>query len=265
MSLLHREVANDRLVEVRGAGRTRRLYVDGVLHSAWNPTQPLTGAVWDHLALPAFLTRGGVARSALVLGVGGGSALRMLASLARPPRLVGVELDATLLRLARDWFGLDELAGARSEAAGSSGDGLELVHGDADSWLRDHGGERFDLVVDDLFGEQDGVPVRPPGLDDGAWWTRLAEAVSPGGVLVVNFVELADLIGSALCQDVSFRRRFPAAVRFSCPGYANAATALLPDDLPARVIRRRLTSHPDLRTASARRLLRFRVHRLWPR
>ena len=239
MTVLHRSAVDGRLVEVRGAGRTRRLYVDVVFHSAWNPARPLTGAVWDHLVLPAFLVRGGAARSALVLGVGGGAALRMLDALVAPERLVGVEIDAALLRLARRWFGLDAC-------------GAELVAGDAREWVARHGGERFDLVVDDLFGEVDGEPVRPPGMDDAAWWRRVVRLVAPGGVLVVNFVAQEDLVASPLCQDVALRRRFPAAVRFSCPGYDNAAAAFLPEILPPRALRRRLTAHPDPGPAAGR-------------
>ena len=59
--------------------------------------------------------------------------------------------------------------------------------------------------------------MRPPGLDDGAWWERLASMLRPGGVLVVNFLEEQDLIASDLCQLMAFRRRFPAAIRFGPP------------------------------------------------
>lgn len=252
MSVLGRHVVGGRVVEVRAAGRTRRLYVDGVYHSSWSPARPLTGAVWDHLALSTFLVDPEGARRVLLLGVGGGAVLRMLHALAPPQRLVGVELDGLLLDIGRRWFGLDRT-------------GAELVRADAAAWVRRNARARFDLVIDDVFGEEDGEPRRPPGLDDGAWWRRLAALVAPGGALVVNFVTERDLLASDICQDVGFRRRFPAALRFSCTGYENAVVALLSDAVHPRGFRRRVEAHPALRSAAARRLLRFRVHRLWPR
>ncbi len=249
--LFRREDDAGRVIEVRSAGRTRRLYVDGVFHTSWNPSRPLTGAIWDHLVLPTFLVHRDGARRALLLGVGGGAVLRMLEDLTHPERLVGVELDAELLRVARDWFGLDGAA-------------AELVCDDAARYVRARRGVRFDLVIDDVFTEQDGDPVRPRGMDDGAWWQRLAALLAPGGVLVVNFVTRADLTSSDLCQDTSFRRLFPAAIRFSCEHYENAAVALMTSPVDPRAFRARIHAHPALRTAAARRLQRFRLHRLWP-
>jgi len=252
MSVLHRVEAGGRTIEVRSAGRTRRLYVDGVFHSAWNSARPLTGAIWDHLALPTFLVAEQGARTALVLGVGGGAALRMLADLTTPDRLVGVELDATLLDIGREWFGLDET-------------GADLVHADAARWVADHSRERFDLIVDDIFGEEDGEPLRPAGFDDAAWWRRLAAMLSPGGVLVVNHVFLDDLFDSDLCQDDVFFDLFPAAVYFRCDEYENAASALMTQPISTGTFRARLAAHPALSSASAKKLQRFSIHSLWSR
>ncbi len=39
---------------MRTAGKTLRLYTDGVFHSQFNPNHAVTGGVWDALMLPAF-------------------------------------------------------------------------------------------------------------------------------------------------------------------------------------------------------------------
>jgi hypothetical protein len=39
--------------EVRTAGRTRRLYTDGVFHSQHHPERLFDGDVWDLLMMPA--------------------------------------------------------------------------------------------------------------------------------------------------------------------------------------------------------------------
>jgi len=250
MSVLHRAESGGRIVEVRSAGRTRRLYVDGVYHSAWNPSRPLTGAIWDHLALPTFFVRPDGARSAVVLGVGGGAVLRLLSELTAPARLVGVELDGGLLDVGRAWFGLADT-------------GAELVHADAADWIAAHARDRFDLIVDDIFGEEDGEPVRPDGFDTAAWWHSLSAMLTPGGVLVVNHVFLDDLLDSDLCQDDSFFEHFPAAVYFTCEQYENAVCALMTAPVSTQEFRARLAAHPALSTAAARRLQRFQIHTLW--
>lgn len=251
MSIVHREVRDGQAIEVRAHGRTRRLYVDGVLHTAWNPSRPVTGAIWDHIALSSFFVADGGARDALVLGVGGGAVLRMLASLTAAERLVGVDLDADLLRLASAHFGLDAC-------------GAEIHTADARTWLARRPRARFDLVIDDLFDAADGEPFRPAGLG-GPWWRRLSGHVRPGGAMVVNFLTDLELFTSPLCQDVRFRRRFPAAFRFSTTAYENAVSAFLTEPVSARTFRRRIAEHPVLKTAAARKHLKFRVHRLWPR
>ncbi len=251
MSLLWSGGRDGRSIEVRGAGRTRRLVVDGVLHSSWSPVRPLTGAVWDHLALPTFAVAPDGARDVLLLGVGGGAALRLLADLAPPDRMVGVELDEELLEVARTWFGLDAT-------------GAEIVHADARQWLRANARTRFDLVIDDLFTESDGEPVRPADLS-GPWWRRLAKHVRPGGALVVNFTWRAELESSDLCQDLRFRERFPMAFSFDDPQYENAVAVFLTQPLTLAMFRARLRAHPVLGRATARRLMRFRLRTLWPR
>ena len=57
--------------EVRRAGRTLRLYANGVQHSEFHPKRLLTGSVWDLLWLPALLHEPSRFRRVLVLGLGG--------------------------------------------------------------------------------------------------------------------------------------------------------------------------------------------------
>ena len=255
MSVVHSETSHGRLVEVRAHGATRRLYVDGVLHTAFNANRPLTGAIWDHIALPALLVEGGFPREALLLGVGGGAVLRMLAAWDPDVRSDGVDLDGDLLRLAREHFGL----GATDVA-----DRVRLHETDAESFVANHAERRWDLVIDDLFDADGGVPFRPAGLG-GTWWHRLAGHVRPGGALVVNFLSEGDLHSSALCQDVRFRSRFPTALHFACDAYENTVAALTTSRTSPQALRARIAAHPVVGQARWRRWRRFSVHRLWPR
>jgi spermidine synthase len=224
--ILWRRRVGGRTFEVRGAGRTRRLLVDGVFHTQWNPSSPLTGAVWDPLALAGLLACGGRPRSALVLGLGGGAAVHLLRRHLAPARVTAVELDPTLVRLARRFFGV-------------GGPGVEVVRADALSYVAGlPRRERFDIVVDDLFGEADGEPVRV--AEGSRWWRSLAARTTRDGVLVVNFLGGRELRRSALLLDPRFRARFPSAVVLRTPGYANAIAALAGTANAAQVLPERL-------------------------
>ena len=101
MALLwHKQDGNTRY-EVRSAGNTRRLYTNGVFHSQYNSTQPVTGSVWDLLLLPAFFLPASSLKRVLVLGVGGGAVIRQLNHFLQPEQIVGVELNPVHLEVAR--------------------------------------------------------------------------------------------------------------------------------------------------------------------
>ncbi|MCZ7597261.1 MAG: hypothetical protein M5U09_05195 [Gammaproteobacteria bacterium] len=55
-----------------------RLYTNGVLHSQYSPSPRAATSIWDLLAMPALLAGGGRPDRVLVLGVGGGGALRTI-------------------------------------------------------------------------------------------------------------------------------------------------------------------------------------------
>lgn len=248
MAILDTGWIGGRRWEVRGAGATRRLLVDGVLHTAWNPRRAVTGAVWDPLALSAFLAEPGSVRRVLLLGLGGGAAVHLLRRHVRPRRIVAVEREAAIAVLAEQWFGV-------------AGPDVEIVTADAIRWAR-RNRERFDLVIDDIFGEHSGEPLRAAG--GVRWWRGLAARVTAGGVLVVNFTEGGDAPKSPLARDPWFARRFPSAVRFTFPGYTNAVVALGPAGPDGRplgpaALLSRIRASPGFTDSGERRLLRLRA------
>src|SRR5262245_41530744 len=78
-------------VEVREGRRGRALRVDGTFASWYTPGSALTGSVWDALAAPLCWLPKLRRRSVLVLGLGAGSAARLVRALAPGARIVGVE------------------------------------------------------------------------------------------------------------------------------------------------------------------------------
>lgn len=159
--------------EVRSAGRTRRLYTNGVFHSQYNPYRPVAGSVWDLLLLPAFFHPVGLIKRVLVLGVGGGAVMKQLEHFLKPDLILGVELNPVHLQVAKRFFNV-------------KGQRFELIEADAVQWLKNYQGPRFDLIIDDLFGEEQGEPCRAVSVDEG-WCNVLRRNVADSGSVVINF------------------------------------------------------------------------------
>jgi len=219
---------------VRSAGNSRRLYTNGVFHSQYNPKQPVTGNVWDLLMLPAFFHPQQV-RRVLVLGVGGGAVIRQLNHFLRPEQIVGVELNPVHLEVARDYFDVEA-------------DNVELHEADAIWWLRQYRGERFDLIIEDLFTDQDGEPERVIAAD-GPWLRRLLKQLTPQGTLVINFGSGKELRESAWFGETTLRDKFPALFKLTTPLYENAIGAYLRQPAEGRELRHNLAAWQELDAA----------------
>jgi spermidine synthase len=235
------------LYQVRSAGRTLRLYTNGVLHSQYNPARPATGSVWDLLLLPAFFYAPGELRRVLVLGVGGGAVIRQLQQFVQPELIVGVELSAVHLSIARRFFGVQ-------------GEGVVLQQADAVEWLRAYRGPAFDMLVDDLFADCDGEPQRAVFADAG-WVSSLSRCLNPHGMIVSNFASTPELEVSAYLTQAACRRRFRSAFHLSTPQVYNAVGAFLKQPATTRQLRERLKRLPALDPRKATGF-RYRIRRL---
>ncbi|HEX6930103.1 MAG TPA: class I SAM-dependent methyltransferase [Gammaproteobacteria bacterium] len=225
--------------EVRSAGRTRRLYSNGVFHSSYNADRPVTGGVWDLLMMPAFLYPPGSIRRVLLLGVGGGTVIRQLREFVRPREIVAVDLNAVHLDVAQRFFGV-------------RGRDVTLVHADARDWLaRDR--RRYDLVIDDLFGERDGEPVRAVTADTG-WCRRLKARTTTRGAIAINCVSPAELANTGFLRDGELRRHFRSKFQLRAMRDHNAVGLFLPHLAAASELRRNLLAVPGLNPRRERKL-----------
>jgi spermidine synthase len=240
MSLLWERRVDGTLYQVRSAGLTRRLYTNGVFHSQYNPRRPVSGSVWDLLFLPAFFLPPAVLRRVLVLGVGGGAVIRQLQRFVRPDSIVGIELNAVHLSVARRFFGV-------------KGAGVTLQRADAVDWVKRYRGPGFDMIVDDLFGDCDGEPQRAV-VTDGRWVDRLERCLGPGGMIVSNFASTLELDVSAFVADPLRRRRFASAFRLTTPQNYNAVGVFLKRQATTAQLRRRLQRVTQLDPRKARGL-----------
>ena len=207
MALVWSDKLDGTSYEVKTAGSTVRLYTDGVFHSQYNARTRISGGVWDLLMLPAFFHASDSIKRILVLGVGGGAVMRMFLEHLDPDVIVGVELDPTHITIARNYFGLKDKR-------------IQLLQHDAIQWMKNYKGPAFDLIVEDLFGEEDGEPVRAVTPD--CEWTRLLSGhLSDKGMIISNFLTRKEICRSGYEKNCKGQKKFESAWLLTDSRYEN--------------------------------------------
>jgi spermidine synthase len=248
MSIVWQKTSGNDRYQVRSAGNSLRLYKNGVLHTQYNPLHPIRGNVWDLLLIPAFFLKPGAIRSVLVLGVGGGAVIRLINQFVRPRDVVGVELNPLHVYIARRFFGV-----GRREA--------KLVCGDAVEWVNDYRGPRFDMIVDDLFGEELGQPKRAVSADSD-WFVLLRTRLSPQGVLVMNFASHTDFKSCGYFYAPDVRKQFGSAFRLYNSQFENTVATFLYGTYSSRQLRRNLAQEPRLNPKVKSTRLNYRIRQI---
>lgn len=229
------------LYEVRSAGRVRRLYTNGVMHSQIHLDKPLTSYVWDLLMLPAFYYPPREINRVLVLGVGGGSVIRSLNYFFKPREVVAVELNPVHIHVAKKYF--------RTIDAN-----VKIVCDDAKQFVENYRGEDFDVIIDDLFGEGwRAVQV------DSTWLKKLSALLSAGGFMSFNFTEPKELKQSALLQSLG-KKLFHSRFRMTSPAEDNIVVAGMQKKIDTRDLRHILRK--DSRVTRALGKLNYNIRRL---
>ena len=220
MALLYRKIVDDVTYEVRSAGRTRRLYTNGVLHTQYNPGRIWGNGIWDALAYPALLT-GCWQPRVLLLGLGGGAVLHVLQQLLEPRRLTAIEIDPVHIGIARRWFGIEHTS-------------VDIVHADAFNWVP-HCKDAFDVIVDDVFlHHPTGDPYRPTA-SESAWRAQLRSLQSGKGVLIRNHIDPT----SSRLDAQNLTSRGDTVIECRVTGYCNVVTAAFQEPFNLRSARAR--------------------------
>jgi len=230
--------------EIRRAGRSIRLYTNGVLHTQYHPGHVFGGGVWDLLGLPALWRADSRFSGILLLGLGGGAVVRQLYELVAWDRFVALERNPVHVEIARRFFGLDGIP-------------ADLVEVDAGRWIEAHPGERFDLVIDDLFSDSHSEARRSEPMSRG-WYRRLRELLSDRGTLVINFADGRDL-EKRIRRIPAVRHDFERVYKLTLPAYGNAVAALLRDRRDPGDLTRALDA---IRPRRRRSKLRYHLERL---
>ena len=248
MAIVWQQQKKGVLYEVRSAGNSLRLYTDGVLHSQYNPRQPVTGHAWDWLMLPAFFYPEKSIKRVLVLGVGGGTVIHQLNHFVKPDEIIGVELSKMHLMLGKRFFGLKNK-------------NITLVNADAICWLNDYQGERFDMIIDDVFIEADGEPLAASSADS-KWFQLMLKHLNREGVIVKNFIDRKSLKESMLLSEKAAGKRFESVCQFDNPFNENVVIACSRSRLDSRYFRKRLIETPGLNPRRKTSRLRYRIRTL---
>lgn len=180
-------------VEVWKSRDACELRVAGAVHAWWHRERLLTGLAWDNLAAGCLLRPAGPPASILMLGIAGGTTLRILRHLLPEASLTAVDIDPEIVAIARRHMALDAC-------------GAEIHIADAYEWA----GRcrcQFDVVIDDCYlaGEEE---VFRPESQPGRAIDRLQRLLSPGGLLLVNLVTGAGHRRMQIATRAAFRERF---------------------------------------------------------
>jgi spermidine synthase len=222
MGAVYRSGLGSRVVMRDGV---RELHVDGTFASRYEPGRVITGSVWDARAAGIAALPRRRRRSVLLLGLGGGSAARVVRALAPRAHIVGVEIDPSVVRLARRWFDLDDLD-------------IEVVLDDARAYL-ERCRKRFDAVLEDVFIGTGRDAVKPEWLPQ-AGLARAAGRLARCGILASNALDEASAVSAAMGS------LFPSVVRIEVEDYDNQIFVGCSRGLTGRGLRRAVAATPVL-------------------
>jgi spermidine synthase len=215
-------VSRSARVRVENGRRGRALRIDGTFASFYAPGRALTDSVWDALAAPLLWLPPPKRRSVLILGLGGGSAARLVRALAPRARIVGIERSAEVIRAARRWFDLEALD-------------VEVVRANARHFLVESR-RQFDLVIEDVFVGSARTVHKPEWLlEDGL--ALAARRLRRGGLLVSNTIDETAEVARRL------RELAPALVRIDVENFDNRVLVAGPRGLTGRALRSAVGAH----------------------
>jgi len=219
-------------VRLEDSGGARSLVVDETFASFYRPGELATRCVWDAIAAPLLWLPPKRRRRILILGLGGGSVARLARAIAPEAEIVGVELDAEVVRLARAHFELDGLA-------------LRVELADAREWLasevrRGTRARRFDAVLEDVFIGRGDAVHKPDWIPEPAH-VHATQLLERGGVFVSNTLDEHVRVAAGL------RASFAKLVEIQVVDYDNRVLVAGGEGLTGTALRRAVAASPILR------------------
>lgn len=207
--VIYETESSDNYIQVTEEGSRRMLWLnDGhAIHSIYDPTQPLTSGPWDYfMAGPLFVPHESKVSidNALIIGLAAGTSSTQITAAYGPIPIDGVELDAEIVQVGRDYFGMTQ-------------PNLNVIVDDGRYVLRTTT-TKYDLIAVDAFQQ----PYIPFQLTTREFFTEIDAALTNEGVAVMNVgrtstdYRLVDVIASTM-KDV-----FPHVFVIDTERYANS-------------------------------------------
>ena len=157
-----------RVIEQNNGTRLLELNEGQAVHSVYQRDTYLTDGEWDaYLVLP-FMARPEPPRRIAILGNAAGSTARAYGHFFPDTTVDGVEIDAELSEIGREYFDLRNPK-------------LTIYDEDARPWLRQSSGG-YDAIMVDAYRQ----PYIPFYLATAEFFELAREKLAPGGVLIVN-------------------------------------------------------------------------------
>ena len=209
MLLAERESAYNYIQVVQIGDETQLILNEGVgIHSLYDPHSILTGAYWDYfLVAPYFnnppYTPAQFRRVALI-GLGAGTTARELTAAYGPIPIDGVEIDGTIIDLARQYFHMNE-------------PNLHVIIQDGRYWL-DTTGQKYDEISIDAYQQ----PYVPFQFTTREFFHAVRNHLTPTGVVAVNAARSATdfRLVEALAQ--TMHSVFPNVYIIDIAGFGNS-------------------------------------------
>ncbi len=186
-----------RVVERDDGSRVLELNEGQALHSLWRPGTVLTGGYWDGMLVAPFAGLTESPRRVAILGNAAGTMARAYAELFPRVHVDGVEIDAELSEIGKEYFGLEE------------GPRLALHHEDARPFLRTTD-TRYDVIAIDAYRQ----PYIPFYLSTREFFELCRDRLAPGGVIVINIGHPEDQDDLEKVLTATIGAAFPNVVRY---------------------------------------------------
>jgi spermidine synthase len=193
----------------QAADGTRQLILNEgqAIHSIYNPQQILTGWYWDYFLAAPFFTPGfqpsQLGRVAII-GLAGGTIARQFTAVYGPISIDGVEIDPAIVRVARQYFDMDE-------------PNLHVFQEDGRAFAQQTRA-RYDVIAIDAFQQ----PYIPFHLTTLEFFRTLSNHLTSNGVLTLNtgHTRTDFRLVQAFVNTLSLV--FPSVYVFLVPGTFNA-------------------------------------------